>query len=195
MLVINLYRVTPHVASPSLRKCFIVLLVEHSVSLCFIVSRVSSLHIVGVVPLTQRVHVWAFCGLSLSLVGYLNHCRLSDTVLGNMFVLSVERKVECNTTSRYAKIANGSAMTRLLAYEMEKCGWSCTSGREKHLTFLGTYGAGGQTVIHMKIYEYKNTPRTLKPMCLMISTGLNLTGWIMKSEKVFGSSALQSSHG
>ena len=66
MLVTNLYKVPPYDVSPSLRSCFIVLLVVpknwrllllsegHSVRMCFIVSGVSS---------PQSSHVGAFSEL------------------------------------------------------------------------------------------------------------------------------------
>ena len=71
MLVTNLYSVPPNVVSPSLRSCFIILLVDpknwgflflskgRSVRMCFIVSGCvfSSLHMLGVVPSTYGVDV------------------------------------------------------------------------------------------------------------------------------------------
>ena len=102
MLVTNLYRVPPYEASPSLRGCFIVLLVEpknwcllllserHSVRMCFVVSKVSS-------PQSSYVGGSSLLSVSLlypffSLVGHLSHCLFSDMVSSNMCVLSVEKK-------------------------------------------------------------------------------------------------------
>ena len=71
MFITNLFRVSPYVVSPSLRSCFIILLVElknwrflllskvRSVRMYFIVSGsvFCSFHMLGIVPLTYSVHV------------------------------------------------------------------------------------------------------------------------------------------
>ena len=103
MLVTNLYRVPPYVVAPSSRSCFIVLLLVpnnwrlllldewHSLMMCFIIIGVSS---------PQSSHVGG-CSLGIKCpcvsllwpilihVRHLPLCRVSCTVLGNMYVFSV----------------------------------------------------------------------------------------------------------
>ena len=58
-----------------------------------------------IVPLSYSVHVWPCYGLSLILFDIYPIVD-SQIRLGNMYVLFVEGKMELNTTSRQAKIAN-----------------------------------------------------------------------------------------
>ena len=113
MLVTNLYRLPPYTVSPSLWSCFIVLLEERKNRRLLLLSwgiplgcvllfeecLFCNLHVLMAVPLTYSVHVWAYYGLSLILLGifYLSHCQFSDTVLSNMYFLFVQREIECNT--------------------------------------------------------------------------------------------------
>ena len=70
---------------------------------------------VGVVALTYRVHGGAYYDPSLILLG-IYHCRFSDAVLGNMYVLVMKIKMEVNTTSRHAKIVNGKIFIYIYIY-------------------------------------------------------------------------------
>ena len=85
-------------------------------------------------------------------------------------------------------------MARLLAYErnLDKV---APAAEKNTWHFLGIFGAGGQTVIHMIIYAYKTTPTYITDLPDHFYWAKSDSGWIMKTENVFGSSALQSSYG